>query len=209
MAETGIVPVFYNADLEISKNVLKACYEGGIRAFEFANRGDFAQEIFGELVKYANKELPGMIVGIGSVVDPATAALYIQLGANFVVGPLFTPAVAPICNRRNIPYAPGCGSVSEVGAAQEAGCDLCKVFPGDVLGPAFVKGLRAPMPWSKLMVTGGVKPTRENLEGWFKAGVYCVGMGSNLFPKDVIAAGEWGKISELCREALAIVKEVR
>ena len=209
MAETGIVPVFYNADLEISKNVLKACYEGGIRAFEFANRGDFAQEIFGELVKYANKELPGMIVGIGSVVDPATAALYIQLGANFVVGPLFNPAVAPICNRRNIPYAPGCGSVSEVGAAQEAGCDLCKVFPGDVLGPAFVKGLRAPMPWSKLMVTGGVKPTRENLEGWFKAGVYCVGMGSNLFPKDVIAAGEWGKISELCREALATVKEVR
>ena len=207
--ETGIVPVFYNGNLEISKNVLKACYEGGIRAFEFANRGDFAQEVFGELVKYANKELPGMIVGIGSVVDPGTAALYIQLGANFVVGPLFNPAIAPICNRRNIPYAPGCGSVSEVGAAQEAGCDLCKVFPGDVLGPAFVKGLRAPMPWSKLMVTGGVKPTRENLEGWFKAGVYCVGMGSNLFPKDVIAAGEWSKISDLCRDALAIVKEVR
>ncbi len=207
--ETGIVPVFYNGNLEISKNVLKACYEGGIRAFEFANRGDFAQEVFGELVKYANAELPGMIVGIGSVVDPGTAAMYIQLGANFVVGPLFNPAIAPICNRRNIPYAPGCGSVSEVGAAQEAGCDLCKVFPGDVLGPAFVKGLRAPMPWSKLMVTGGVKPTRENLEGWFKAGVFCVGMGSNLFPKDVIAAGEWSKISDLCRDALAIVKEVR
>ena len=207
--ETGIVPVFYNGNLEISKNVLKACYEGGIRAFEFANRGDFAQEVFGELVKFANAELPGMIVGIGSVVDPGTAALYIQLGANFVVGPLFNPAIAPICNRRNIPYAPGCGSVSEVGAAQEAGCDLCKVFPGDVLGPAFVKGLRAPMPWSKLMVTGGVKPTRENLEGWFKAGVFCVGMGSNLFPKDVIAAGEWSKISDLCRDALAIVKEVR
>ena len=207
--ETGIVPVFYNGNLEISKNVLKACYEGGIRAFEFANRGDFAQEVFGELVKYANNELPGMIVGIGSVVDPGTAALYIQLGANFVVGPLFNPAIAPICNRRNIPYAPGCGSVSEVGAAQEAGCDLCKVFPGDVLGPAFVKGLRAPMPWSKLMVTGGVKPTRENLEGWFKAGVFCVGMGSNLFPKDVIAAGEWSKISDLCRDALEIVAQVR
>ncbi len=207
--ETGIVPVFYNGDIEISKNVLKACYEGGIRAFEFANRGDFAQEVFGELVKYANKELPGMIVGIGSVVDPGTAALYIQLGANFVVGPLFNPAIAPICNRRNIPYAPGCGSVSEVGAAQEAGCDLCKVFPGDVLGPAFVKGLRAPMPWSKLMVTGGVKPTRENLEGWFKAGVYCVGMGSNLFPKDAIAAGDWSKISDLCRDALDIIKIVR
>lgn len=209
IGETGIVPVFYNGDIEISKNVLKACYEGGIRAFEFANRGDFAQEVFGELVKYANAELPGMIVGIGSVVDPGTAAMYIQLGANFVVGPLFNPAIAPICNRRNIPYAPGCGTVTEVGMAQEAGCDLCKVFPGDVLGPAFVKGLRAPMPWSKLMVTGGVKPTRENLEAWFKAGVYCVGMGSNLFPKDAIAAGEWAKISALCRDALDIIKIVR
>ena len=209
MKETGIIPVFYNADVEISKNVLKACYDGGIRLFEFTNRGDFAQEVFKPLVKYANAELPGMIMGIGSIVDPGTASLYIQLGANFVVGPLFNPAIAPICNRRLIPYCPGCGSVSEVGAAQEAGCDVCKVFPGDVLGPAFVKGLRAPMPWSQLMVTGGVKPTRENLEGWFKAGVTSVGMGSNLFPKEVIAAGDWGKITELCRNALAIVKEVR
>ena len=135
MKETGIVPVFYNADPEVSKNVVRACYEGGIRVFEFANRGDFAQEVFKEIVKYANAELPGMIMGIGSVVDPGTAAMYIQLGACFVVGPLFNPAVAPICNRRLIPYCPGCGSVTEVGMAQEAGCDVCKVFPGDVLGP--------------------------------------------------------------------------
>ena len=209
MTGTGMVPVFYHSDIEVCKKVLKACYEGGVRAFEFTNRGDFAQEVFGELVKYANRELPGMILGVGSVVDPATAALYIQLGANFVVGPLFNPAIAPVCNRRLIPYCPGCGSVSEIGAAQELGCDLCKVFPGDVLGPAFVKGLRAPMPWSQIMVTGGVKPTRENLEGWFKAGVTCVGMGSNLFPKDVIAAGEWGRITDLCKDALAIIKDVR
>ena len=209
MMETGMVPVFYHADAEVAKKVLKACYDGGVRAFEFTNRGDFAQEVFGELVKYANKELPGMIVGVGSVIDPATAALYIQLGANFVVGPLFNPAVAPVCNRRLIPYCPGCGSVSEVGAAQEAGCDLCKVFPGDVLGPSFVNGLRAPMPWSRLMVTGGVKPERANLEGWFKAGVTCVGMGSNLFPKDVIAAGDWSKITQLCQDALQIIREVR
>lgn len=209
MKETGIVPVFYNADVEVSKNVLKACYEGGIRAFEFTNRGDFAQDVFAELVKFANKELPGMIMGVGSIVDPGTAALYIQLGANFVVGPVFNPAVAPVCNRRLIPYCPGCGSVTEVSTAQEAGCDVCKVFPGDVLGPAFVKDLRGPMPWSQIMVTGGVKPEKSNLEGWFKAGVTCVGMGSNLFPKDVIAAGEWFKIAELCRGALEIVKEVR
>ena len=209
IAETGMVPVFYHADAEIAKQVLKACYAGGVRAFEFTNRGDFAQDVFGELVKYAVKELPGMIVGVGSVVDPATAALYLQLGANFVVGPLFNPAIAPVCNRRLVPYCPGCGTVTEIGLAQEAGCDLCKVFPGDVLGPGFVKGLKAPMPWSQIMVTGGVKPTRENLESWFKAGVTCVGMGSNLFPKEVIAAGEWDKISDLCRNALDIIKSVR
>lgn len=209
IAETGMVPVFYHADAEIAKQVLKACYAGGVRAFEFTNRGDFAQEVFGELVKYAVKELPGMIVGVGSVVDPATAAMYLQLGANFVVGPLFNPAIAPVCNRRLVPYCPGCGTVTEIGLAQEAGCDLCKVFPGDVLGPGFVKGLKAPMPWSQIMVTGGVKPTRENLESWFKAGVTCVGMGSNLFPKEVIAAGEWDKISDLCRNALDIIKSVR
>ena len=211
IAETGMVPVFYHADAEIAKQVLKACYAGGVRAFEFTNRGDFAQEVFGELVKYAVKELPGMIVGVGSVVDPATAAMYLQLGANFVVGPLFNPAtaIAPVCNRRLVPYCPGCGTVTEIGLAQEAGCDLCKVFPGDVLGPGFVKGLKAPMPWSQIMVTGGVKPTRENLESWFKAGVTCVGMGSNLFPKEVIAAGEWDKISDLCCNVLDIIKSVR
>lgn len=209
MRETGMVPVFYNADIEVSKKVLKACYDGGVRAFEFTNRGDFAQEVFKELVKFANRELPGMILGIGSVVDPGTAALFLQLGANFVVGPLFNPEVAPICNRRLVPYCPGCGSVSEVGKAQELGCDICKVFPGDVLGPKFVKGLRAPMPWSNIMVTGGVKPEKENLKGWFDAGVTCVGMGSNLFPKEMIAAEDWAGITALCQSALAIIKEVR
>lgn len=209
MKETGMVPVFYHSDAETAKHILKACYDGGVRAFEFTNRGDFAQEVFGELVKYARKELPGMIVGVGSVVDAPTAAMYIQLGANFVVGPLFNQEIAPVCNRRLIPYCPGCGTVSEVGAAQEAGCDLCKVFPGDVLGPAFVKGLRAPMPWSQIMVTGGVKPERENLEAWFKAGVTCVGMGSNLFPKDAVASADWDRITGLCRTALDIIAEVR
>ena len=209
MKETGMVPVFYHSDAETAKHVLKACYDGGVRAFEFTNRGDFAQEVFGELVKYARKELPGMIVGVGSVVDAPTAAMYIQLGANFVVGPLFNQEIAPVCNRRLIPYCPGCGTVSEVGAAQEAGCDLCKVFPGDVLGPAFVKGLRAPMPWSQIMVTGGLKPERENLEAWFKAGVTCVGMGSNLFPKDAVASADWDRITGLCRTALDIIAEVR
>ena len=204
--ETGMVPVFYHKDIEVAKNVVKACYAGGVRAFEFTNRGEFAHEVFGELNKFVIKECPEMILGVGSIVDAPTASLYIQLGTNFVVGPLFNPDVAKVCNRRLIPYTPGCGSVSEVGFAQEAGCDLCKVFPGDVLGPNFVKGLRAPMPWSLLMVTGGVKPEEANLKAWFDAGVSCVGMGSNLFPKDVIEAKEWDKISALCKNALEIIK---
>lgn len=206
MGAAPIVPVFYHKDINVAKAVVKACYDGGVRAFEFTNRGDFAHEIFGELVKYAAVECPELALGVGSVVDAGTASLYMQLGACFVVGPLFNPDVARVCNRRQVPYTPGCGSVSEVGFAQEVGCELVKVFPGDVLGPKFVKGMLAPMPWSKVMVTGGVEPTEENLSSWFKAGVYCVGMGSKLFPKDVIAAQDWNAITEKCKACLALVK---
>ena len=207
---TGMVPVYYHADVTVAQQVVKACYAGGVRAFEFTNRGDFAHEVFGELVKFAAKECPELILGVGSVVDPATAALYIQLGANFVVGPLFNPEIAKVCNRRLIPYTPGCGSVSEIGFAQEAGCDLCKIFPaGNVGGPSFVKNMKAPMPWSLIMATGAVEPTEENLTAWFKAGVTCVGMGSKLFPKEAIAKGEWQAITELCRSALSIIEKTR
>jgi 2-dehydro-3-deoxyphosphogluconate aldolase/(4S)-4-hydroxy-2-oxoglutarate aldolase len=204
---TGIVPVFYNGDAEIAKCVVKACYEGGIRAFEFTNRGDFAHEVFAEVVKFAAKECPDLAVGVGSVVDAPTAAQFIQMGACFVVGPLFNAEVAKVCNRRAIPYTPGCGTVTEVGNAQEAGCDLCKVFPGDVLGPKFIKGLMAPMPWTKIMVTGGVEPTAESLSKWFKAGAFAVGMGSCLFPKEMIVAKDWSAISRICSEALAVAAE--
>jgi 2-dehydro-3-deoxyphosphogluconate aldolase / (4S)-4-hydroxy-2-oxoglutarate aldolase len=207
--ETGMVPVFFHKDVEIAKQVVKACYDGGVRVFEFVNRGDFAHETFAEVLKFAAKECPELILGIGSIVDPATAVLYIQLGANFIVGPLFNPEISKVANRRLIPYMPGCGSVSEVGAAQESGCDVCKVFPGDVLGASFVKGLKAPMPWSLLMVTGGVKPEEANLKAWFDAGVTCVGMGSNLFPADVIANKEWSKITDMSKTALSIIKSVR
>ncbi|MCD7932856.1 MAG: bifunctional 4-hydroxy-2-oxoglutarate aldolase/2-dehydro-3-deoxy-phosphogluconate aldolase [Tannerellaceae bacterium] len=210
MVETGMVPVYYSNDLETAKQVVKACYEGGVRAFEFTNRGDFAQEVFGELIKYAAKECPELVLGIGSIVDAPTAALYLQLGANFIVGPLFNPDVAKVCNRRLVPYTPGCGSVSEIGFAQEVGCDLCKIFPaGNVGGPSFVSNIKAPMPWSMIMATGAVEPTEENLAAWFKAGVTCVGMGSKLFPKQAIAEGNWSEISRLCRDALAIIKKYR
>lgn len=210
MVNTGIVPVFYHSDAEVAKKVLKACYEGGIRAFEFTNRGDFAHEVFAGLVKWADKECPEMILGIGSIVDAPTAALYIQLGANFVVGPLLNPEVFKVCNRRQIAYSPGCATVSEIGLAQELGAEIVKVFPGgNVGGPSFVKNIKGPMPWSRIMVTGGVEPTEENLSAWFRAGVTCVGMGSNLFPKEVLKNGEWHKITELCSQSLSIVNKYR
>ncbi len=210
MKATGMVPVFYHADIEVAKKVMAACYEGGVRVFEFTNRGEFAHEIFAQLSKFTAQHCPDMILGAGSVVDAGTASLYLQLGANFIVGPLFNAEVARVCNRRLVPYVPGCGTVTEIGTAQEAGCDVCKIFPaGEVGGPAFVKNIKAPMPWSMLMVTGGVDPSADNISAWMKAGVTCVGMGSKLFPKEVIAAQEWQKITEKCKEVLAVVAQYR
>ncbi len=210
MMETGMVPVFYHKDIEVAKNVVKACYEGGVRAFEFTNRGDFAFEVFAELVKWSAKQCPDMILGIGSVVDAGTASLYLQLGANFVVSPILNPDIFKVCNRRCVPYVPGCGSVSEIGMAQELGADVVKVFPASsVGGPSFVKNVKAPMPWTNIMVTGGVEPTDENLMAWFKAGVACVGMGSNLFPKEVVANQEWNIITELCKSSFVSIEKAK
>jgi 2-dehydro-3-deoxyphosphogluconate aldolase/(4S)-4-hydroxy-2-oxoglutarate aldolase len=210
MAETGLVPVFYHTGLETSCQVLKACYEGGVRAFEFTSRGDFAQDVFAGLVRFAAGQCPEMIVGIGSIVDPATAALYLQLGANFVVGPCFNPDIAKVCNRRLIPYIPGCGSVTEISNAHEAGCDVCKIFPaGSVGGPSFVQNVKAPLPWAQLMATGAVEPTEENLTAWMKAGVMCVGMGSKLFPQATLEAEDWQQITDLCKSALSVIQQFR
>lgn len=208
IGQTRMVPVFYHKDVAVACAVVKACYDGGVRAFEFTNRGDMAHEVFAELMRFTANECPDLALGVGSVVDAPTAALYIQMGACFVVGPLLNSDVAKVCNRRGVPYTPGCGTVSEVGQAQELGCDIVKVFPGDVLGPKFVKGLMAPMPWSRIMVTGGVEPTEENLSAWIKAGAFCVGMGSKLFPKDKVAAADWQYVTDMCRQSLDIISKI-
>ncbi|MDR1746071.1 MAG: bifunctional 4-hydroxy-2-oxoglutarate aldolase/2-dehydro-3-deoxy-phosphogluconate aldolase [Tannerella sp.] len=207
ITRTGMVPIYYHPDVETAQKIMKACYDGGVRAIEFTNRGDFAQEVYGELMKFALSECPGMILGIGSLVDAGAASLYLQMGANFVVSPLFNPDIAKVCNRRLVPYVPGCGSVSEIGFAQEAGCDVCKIFPaGSMGGPAFVKDIKAPMPWTMIMATGAVEPTEENLSAWFKAGVTCVGIGSKLFPKKTVESGDWQTITTLCKNALSYIQ---
>ncbi len=209
MGKSKMIPVFYHSDLETCKNVLRAVYNGGARVFEFTNRGDFAHEVFAELNKWAAKELPEMILGVGSVVEAGTTSLYIQLGANFVVSPLLNEDMAKVCNRRKVLWSPGCGSLSEIGRAEELGAEIVKIFPGSsVGGPSFVKAVKGPCPWSSIMPTGGVEPTRENLKAWFDAGVTCVGMGSNLFPADKIKAGDWAGITELVKSCYALVAEL-
>ncbi len=210
MKETGMIPVFYHSQPETAKQVLKACYDGGVRVFEFTNRGDFAHEVFAELNKWAAKELPDMILGVGSVVDAGTASLYIQLGANFVVSPVLKEEMAVVCNRRKIAWSPGCGSLNDISRAEELGAEIVKIFPGSsVGGPKFVAAVKGPCPWSSIMPTGGVEPTEENLKAWFDAGVTCVGMGSNLFPKDVMASKDWEKITDLCNNVFAVIAKVR
>lgn len=210
MQETGLVTVFYNANVEACKKVLKACYDGGARVFEFTNRGDFAHEVFAELNKYALSELPGMILGVGSVVDGATASLYIQLGANFIVSPVLKEDMAIACNRRKVLWAPGCGSLNEISRAEELGAEIVKIFPAkQVGGPDFVKAVKAPCPWSSIMPTGGVEPEEENLRKWFDAGVVCVGMGSNLVSNDVIKNNSYEDLAKKVKEVLDIIKKVR
>lgn len=209
MKETGMVPLFYHDDIELCKQVLKACYDGGARLMEFTSRGDFAHEVFRDLITYAIKDLPGMILGVGSVTDAAAASLYMQLGANFIVTPVLREDIAIVCNRRKVLWSPGCGTLTEIAKAEELGCEIVKLFPGDIYGPQFVKALKGPQPWTSIMPTGGVSPTEENLKGWFDAGVTCVGMGSQLISKEIISNKDFKSLEHKVKDALAIIKNIQ
>lgn len=209
MKESGIVPLFYHSDSEVAKAVLKACYDGGARLMEFTNRGDFAIEIFTNLIKYALAELPGMILGVGSVTDAAAASQYMLAGANFVVTPVFREDIALVCNRRKVLWSPGCGSLTEIANAEEWGCELVKLFPGSTYGPGFVKAIKGPQPWTSIMPTGGVSTEEENLRGWFDAGVTCVGMGSKLISKEILANKDYNALETEVRSVLELIRKIR
>jgi len=210
MYETGIVPVFYHPEINTCKSVLEACFEGGVRVFEFTNRGDGAYDVFKELISHSRKKLPELMLGVGSVIDAGTTSLYLQAGADFIVSPILNPEMARVCNRRKVGWSPGCGTLSEISAAEELGAEVVKIFPGgSVGGPGFVKAVRGPNPWTSIMPTGGVSPTRENLTEWFEAGVHCVGMGSKLITKDLLANKDFGTLSQRVKEAVDLVREIR
>lgn len=209
MSEQGMVPLFYHSDVEVAKKVLTACYNGGARLLEFTNRGDYAHEVFRELNKFCEQELPGMIMGVGSVTDGGAASLYMQLGANFVVTPVFRKDIAIVCNRKKVLWSPGCGSLTEICEAEEMGAEVVKLFPGGIYGPAFIKGIKGPQPWTNIMPTGGVSPTYDNLKSWITAGAYCVGMGSKLMAKTESGGFDYAEIESRTKNALAIIQDVR
>ena len=209
MANQGMVPLFYHSDIDLCKSIVRACYEGGARLLEFTNRGDFAHQVFDQLNKYCLSELPGMILGVGSVTDAGTASLYMQLGANFIVTPVLREDIAIVCNRKKVLWSPGCGSLGEICRAEELGCEIVKLFPGGIYGPGFVKAIRGPQPWTSIMPTGGVSPTKENLSAWFEAGVTCVGMGSKLITKSIVAERRFDDLKVKVAEALELIQNLR
>lgn len=208
--EAGLVPVFYHPDIETAIKIVTACRAGGVRTAEFTNRGDFAPQVFAALAQHFAQADPSVILGAGSIVDAPTAALYIASGARFIVGPTLNPEVARLCNRRKIPYSPGCGTASEISQAEELGVEIVKVFPGDLVGgPGFVKAILGPMPWTRIMPTGGVEATREGIAAWFKAGATAVGIGSNLITKADLQAGDYAAITARTAQVLAWIREAR
>ena len=208
--ESGLVPVFYHPDVAIARQVVDACARGGARLFEFTNRGELAVPVFSELAQYVTQTHPQMILGVGSIVDAPTAALYIAHGANFVVGPNLNPEIARLCNRRKIAYSPGCATATEIAQAEELGVEIVKIFPGETVGgPQFVRSILAPCPWTRLMPTGGVEPASESITAWFKAGVAAVGIGSKLITKELIAAQDYAALAGKTADVLALIKAAR
>jgi 2-dehydro-3-deoxyphosphogluconate aldolase/(4S)-4-hydroxy-2-oxoglutarate aldolase len=210
MRENGAIPLYYHPDINVCKEVISACYRGGMQLFEFTNRGDRAHELFAELVKWSRQLMPDLILGVGTVVDAGTCSLYIQLGAKFIVSPLLNEDMARVCNRRKVLWIPGCATASEIGRAEELGAEVVKLFPGPTVGGAeFLKAYLGPCPWSNIMPSGGVSPTLENLTEWFGAGAFCVGMGSQLITGDIIARKDYDQLQKLCRESMDIIQTLK
>ena len=210
MRDVGAIPLYYHPDIEICKEVISACYRGGMTIFEFTNRGEFAHELFAELVKWAGTTMPDLVLGVGTVVEPGTCSIYIQLGAKFIVSPLLNEEMARVCNRRKVLWIPGCATASEINRAEELGAEVVKLFPGPTVGGSkFLIAYLGPCPWSNIMPSGCVSPTEENLAEWFGAGAFCVGMGSQLISSEVIQKKDYKNLEATSRRALQIIRKIR
>ena len=205
----GILPLFYHDDADVAIDIVQASYNAGLRVFEFTNRGSNALQTFEKLVQYAHEHLPDMAIGVGTIYDIEAANKFIYAGADFVVTPILNPAVGAACVAAEVPWIPGVATLTEIYNARQAGAEVVKLFPGEVVGPAFLRAVRGPMADLKIMVTGGVRPTMESFDEWFGAGAYCVGMGSHLFPKEVLKEKNYEWVERKIAECLSFVQELR
>lgn len=209
LLEIGVVPLFYHSELETGVELVNACVRGGARVIEFTNRGEMAYPVFVELVRHFAKADPSVILGVGSIIDAPTAALYLAAGANFIVGPSLNPDISRLCNRRKILYIPGCTTTNEISAAEELGAEICKLFPGETLGPGYVKAIMAPCPWYRLLITGGVDTTQASISDWIVAGAAAVGLGSKLITVKAIKDKDYGTITTKVEQCISWVKSAR
>ncbi|MFH1523762.1 MAG: bifunctional 4-hydroxy-2-oxoglutarate aldolase/2-dehydro-3-deoxy-phosphogluconate aldolase [Chloroflexota bacterium] len=207
--EIGVVPLFYHGEFETAVELVNTCARGGAQVVEFTNRGEMAYPVFVELVKHFAKVNPAVILGVGSIIDAPTAAHYLASGANYIVGPSLNPEISRLCNRRKILYLPGCATESEISAAEELGAEICKLFPGNTLGPGFVRAVMAPCPWHRLLPTGGVDATEASIGEWIKAGAAAVGLGSKLISAQAVKDKDYDDVAAKTTQCIAWVKAAR
>jgi 2-dehydro-3-deoxyphosphogluconate aldolase / (4S)-4-hydroxy-2-oxoglutarate aldolase len=208
--EAGVLPLFYHGETGTAVELVAACARGGARAVEFTNRGELAYPVLCELIRHFATADPAVILGVGSIQDAPTAALFLAAGANFVVGPGFNPEIARLCNRRKILYMPGCATETEIETAEEAGAEICKIFPGETVGgPAFVKAVMAPCPWHRLLPTGGVDASQASITEWIRAGAAAVGMGGKLVSAATIQAGDFDGLAAKTADCIGWVRAAR
>ena len=205
----GMLPLYFNSSEEVSLDVLKAIYRAGVKAVEYTNRGDAALANFKKMVALRNAEMPGLLLGVGTIKNMQHANDYMAAGADFLVSPGFVPDVAAHCVSNDIFYAPGCMTPSEIIAAENAGIKFIKLFPGNMLGPEFLTTIKDIFPKLLFMPTGGVDTTKENIEGWFKAGVCAVGMGSKLISKKLMEAKDYGTIETETKKVLELIGSIK
>ena len=209
IVQQGMLPLYFNADEKITIEVLRAVYKAGIKAVEYTSRGETALSNFTKMVEVRNAEMPELLLGIGTIKNLQQAEEYLKVGADFFISPGFIPEVAAFLIPKDVLYSPGCMTPTEIIAAENAGVTFIKLFPGNMLGPDFLSGIKDIFPKLLFMPTGGVDTTKENIEGWFKAGVSAVGMGSKLISKQLMADNDYTKIESETKKVLSLIHSIK
>lgn len=206
----AFVPLYNPHEVELCKQVLQAAYEGGVRVFELTNRGQHALSIFREIIPFAEKNFPELIIGAGTIMDEESAKAFYEAGAAFIISPVLSAEVGAYCEQNKICWIPGAATLTEIVNAHKLGADIVKIFPANFVGgPGFVEAIKAPCPWIRVMPTGGVDRSEDNLKAWFKAGVHCVGIGSQLFRKELLAKQDFKTLQQDTRQVVEVIKNIK